>query len=64
MTAMVALWVGYSQKWRNSMASENKKRKAKNSYLISGADKLDGKMKRIMYYTKRQRSQMKQEVEE
>ena len=25
------------------MASENKKRKAKNSYLISGADKLDGK---------------------
>ena len=45
------------------MASENKKRKAKNSYLTSGADKLDGKMKRIMYYTKRQRSQMKSEVE-
>ena len=46
------------------MASENKKRKAKNRYLISGADKLDGKMKRIMYYTKRQRRQMKSEVEE
>lgn len=38
------------------MASENKKRKAKNSYLISGADKIDGRMKRIMYFTKRQRA--------
>ena len=37
------------------MASKNKKRKAKNSYLINGADKIDGKMKRILYFTKRQR---------
>lgn len=38
------------------MASENKKRKARNSYLYNGADKIDGKMKRIMYFTKRQRN--------
>lgn len=37
------------------MASENKKHKAKNSHLYSGADKLDGKLKRTMYFTKRQR---------
>lgn len=37
------------------MASENKKRKARNSYLYNGADKIDGKMKRIFYFTKRQR---------
>ena len=39
------------------MASENKKRKAKNSYLHNGADKEDGRLKRSMYYTKRQRKQ-------
>lgn len=42
------------------MASENKKRKAKNSYLLNGADKIDGKMKRIMYFTKRQRAKNNQ----
>ena len=36
------------------MASENKKKKAKNSYLSNGGDKLDGKFKRVMYFTKRQ----------
>ena len=41
------------------MASENKKRKAKNSYLYNGADKIDGKLKRIMSYTKRQRANNK-----
>lgn len=41
------------------MASENKKRKAKNSYLHNGADKLDGKLKREMYFTKRQRKKNK-----
>lgn len=41
------------------MASENKKRKAKNSYLYNGGDKHDEKMKRIMYFTKRKRSQNK-----
>lgn len=38
------------------MASESKKRKAKNSYLMYGADRLDLKMKRIAYYTKRDRN--------
>ena len=41
------------------MASENKKRKAKNSYLHNGGDKSDYKLKRIMYYTKRQRNKLK-----
>lgn len=41
---------------RDSMASENKKKKAKNSYLHNGADKLDGRLKRTMYFTKRQRN--------
>lgn len=41
------------------MASENKKRKAKNSYLYNGADKIDGKLKRVMYFTKRQRNKNK-----
>lgn len=41
------------------MASENKKRKAKNSYLHNGADKIDGKLKRVMYFTKRQRNKNK-----
>lgn len=41
------------------MASQNKKRKAKNSYLSNGGEKLDGKNKRIMYYTKRQRKKLK-----
>lgn len=37
------------------MASLNKKRKARNSYLHNGGDKLDCKLKRTMYFTKRQR---------
>lgn len=41
------------------MASESKKRKAKNSYLYNGGDKEDMKMKRIMYFTKRQRNKNK-----
>ena len=45
------------------MASENKKRKAKNSYLHNGADKEDGRLKRHMYYTKRQRNSIKKERE-
>lgn len=31
------------------MASENKKRKAKNSYIHNGADKKDCKMKHYIY---------------
>lgn len=41
------------------MASENKKRKAKNSYLYNGADKTDGKLKRVLYFTKRERNKNK-----
>jgi len=44
------------------MASENKKRKAKNSYLHNGGDKIDVKLKRTMYFTKRQRNKNKQEL--
>ena len=42
------------------MASQNKKKKAQNSYLSNGGEKLDGKNKRIMYYTKRQRKNLKE----
>lgn len=41
------------------MASENKKRKAKNSYIINGGEKEDTKMKRIMYFNKLQRNKNK-----
>ena len=41
------------------MVSQNKKRKAKNSYLSNGGEKLDGQNKRTMYYTKRQRKKVK-----
>lgn len=46
------------------MASEKKKRKAKNSYLHNGADKMDGKLKGIMYFTKRLRKKIKDSTEE
>ena len=46
------------------VASENKKRKAKNSYLTNGGEKLDGKFKRIMYFTKRQRNKNKQALKQ
>ena len=42
------------------MASQNKKKKAKNSYIHNGGDKLDGKIKRVMYFTKRQRKKLKE----
>ncbi len=41
------------------MASENKKRKAKNSYLYNGGDKVDNKIKGLTYFTKRQRNKSK-----
>lgn len=44
---------------RKMMASKNKKRKAKNSYLTNGFDKHDGKWKRNAYFTKRQRNKNK-----
>lgn len=41
------------------MASENKKRKARNSYIYNGGEKDDTKMKRIMYFNKRKRNKNK-----
>lgn len=41
------------------MASENKKNKARNSYLYNGGEKHDCKMKRFMYFTKQQRNKNK-----
>ena len=46
------------------MTSENKKRKAKNSYLHNGGEKYNGKLKRFMYFTKRQRNKNKLECKE
>lgn len=44
------------------MVSENKKRKAKNSYMFNGGEKTDGRMKRIFCYTKRNRNTNKKIV--
>ena len=44
------------------MASKNKKNKAKNSYLYNGGDKHDDKIKKITYFTKRQRNKFKSEL--
>ena len=39
------------------MASQNKKKKAKNSYMVNGGEKCDLRLKRIMYYTKPKQTQ-------
>lgn len=44
------------------MASNNKRNKAKNSYINNGGEKLDCKGKTWMYYTKRQRNKIKKET--
>lgn len=42
------------------MASEAKKRKARNSYMTDGGEKIkEGHSKRIFYFTKAQRNQNK-----
>ena len=46
------------------MASINKKKKAKNSYLHNGFDKHDGKFKRYAYFTKRERNNNKKVIKE
>lgn len=43
------------------MSSENKKRKAKNSFMHNGGEKTDTKLKRINYYKKRDRNRIKRE---
>lgn len=44
------------------MASESWKRKQQNSMLHNGADKKDGKMKRIYWYGKRERVKKKSDI--
>lgn len=44
------------------MASKNKKNKAKNSFLYNGGEKDTIKLKRIKYYNKRQRNEIKKEA--
>jgi len=46
------------------MASESHKRKGKNSYLINGAAKRDGKWKRHLYFRKRDRVASRRETRE
>lgn len=41
------------------MASQNKKNKARNSYCTNGAEKLTSKCKRVMYFNKRKRNELK-----
>ena len=46
------------------MASQNKKNKARNSYLCNGNEAQHiHKMKRIAYYTKADRARAKKEIE-
>ena len=46
------------------MASENKKRKAKNSFMMNGGEKCDIKLKRINYYKKRDRVKNKASIKD
>ena len=46
------------------MASENKKRKSKNSFLYEGGEKCDSHLKRIMFFNKRFRNKLKKTCEE
>lgn len=46
------------------MTSENKKRKAKNSYINNGGEKDDIKLKRLSYYNKRKRNKIKAEIKQ
>lgn len=44
------------------MTSQNKKKKARNSFINNGGEKDTIKLKRIKYYNKKQRNQIKSEV--
>ena len=46
------------------MASQNKKNKARNSYFYNGGEKDTIKMKRIKYFNKKQRNELKQETKQ
>lgn len=44
------------------MASQNKKKKAKNSYIYNGGEKDTMKFKRLMYFNKKLRNKIKQDA--
>ena len=44
------------------MTSQNKKKKARNSYLYNGGEKDTIKLKRVKYYNKRQRKEIRKVV--
>lgn len=44
------------------MTSQNKKNKARNSYIYNGGEKDTIKLKRIKYYNKRQRKEIKAKI--
>lgn len=46
------------------MASQNKKNKAKNSYIHNGGEKDTMKFKRLMYFNKKLRNEIKKETKE
>ena len=46
------------------MASQNKKNKARNSYFYNGGEKDTIKMKRVKYFNKKQRNELKQETKQ
>ena len=41
------------------MTSENKKKKARNSFLMNGGERTDTKLRRINYFKKRDRNRNK-----
>lgn len=45
------------------MTSQNKKNKARNSYICNGGEKDTIKLKRVKYYNKRQRNKIKAETQ-
>lgn len=44
------------------MTSQNKKKKARNSFINNGGEKDAIKLKRIKYYNKKQRNKIKLEI--
>lgn len=44
------------------MTSQNKKKKARNSYINNGGEKDTIKLKRVKYYNKRQRKEIREAI--
>lgn len=56
---MPVVWKGGEME----LSSESKKRKARNSFLFNGGEKMDTKLKRINYFKKRDRIRNKREAQ-